>query len=432
MTLSNGPLRETPLALPPEEVALRLRGRRGFVWLDTSGHADPGSLSLIAAEPVRILRGRLPWVAPLRAALASAAPAVLGDVGLPSGGLIGTVDFDGRFCFGHYDQVLAFHHGLGRWFETGSLSRGLDRAPVAAARSPAIAFDPCWTRDGFVRAVEQALEYIAAGEIYQVNLAQRWRSAWPIGGDLFAFYRTLRAFSPCPHGAFLDLGGRQVASASPELFLRLSGSHVRTRPIKGTRPRHRDTEPDERSAYDLITSAKEIAELIMITDLERNDLGRVCRYGSVTVTELLKLVRFQQVFHLLSTIEGTLRPGVDHLDALVACFPGGSISGAPKLRALDIIRRLEPVPRGLYTGCIGYLGANAESQFSIAIRTAVAEHGTLDFHAGAGIVADSLPEQEFQETRHKASTLLGATDWPRRSTAAAPPPPTRRELQRET
>jgi len=158
---------------------------------------------------------------------------------------------------------------------------------------------------------------------------------------------------------------------------------------------------------------KEIAELIMITDLERNDLGQVCEFGSVVVPDLLRLERFQQVFHLVSTVEGTLRAEVDHASALRACLPGGSISGAPKIRALEIIRELEPFPRGLYTGVLGWFGVNGESQFSIAIRTAVAEAGRLHFHAGAGIVADSDPAREYEETWHKAATLLGAARWQR-------------------
>jgi anthranilate/para-aminobenzoate synthase component I len=188
----------------------------------------------------------------------------------------------------------------------------------------------------------------------------------------------------------------------------MSGSAIRTRPIKGTRPRRLDPTADEKSAYDLITSAKEIAELIMITDLERNDLGQVCEFGTVHVPELLKLERFAQVFHLVSTVEGRLRPNVDHPAALRACFPGGSITGAPKKRAREIIAELEPEPRGLYTGALGWFGFNGESRFSIAIRTVIFEQGDAHFHVGAGIVADSVPEKEWQETLDKASGILRA------------------------
>ena len=269
-------------------------------------------------------------------------------------------------------------------------------------------FEPTISCSAYIDMVERAKQYIAAGDIYQVNLAQRFRTAWSAGGDAFGLYLRLRECSPAPHAAFLDLGGRQVLSSSPESFLKMSGNLIRTRPIKGTRPRFRDAELDERSAYDLRTCQKENAELIMITDLERNDLGQVSEYGSVQAIELLKLERFAQVFHLVSTVQGTLRPDVDHVEALWKCYPGGSISGAPKKRALEIIAELEPEPRGLYTGAIGYLGDNGESQFNIAIRTAIAEQDEISFHVGAGIVADSQPEREYEETLHKAAGLLEA------------------------
>jgi anthranilate/para-aminobenzoate synthase component I len=197
-----------------------------------------------------------------------------------------------------------------------------------------------------------------------------------------------------------------VLSSSPELFLKISGRTISTRPIKGTRPRRAGRRADEQSAQELVTSPKERAELVMITDLERNDLGQVCEFGSVTVSELLKLERFEQVFHLVSTVDGRLRPELDAVSALRACFPGGSITGAPKKRAMEIIAELERTPRGLYTGAIGYFGFNGESQFNIAIRTLVIENGQAHFHAGAGIVADSEPEKEWQETLDKAAGIL--------------------------
>ena len=206
--------------------------------------------------------------------------------------------------------------------------------------------------------------------------------------------------------------GFQVVSSSPEQFLRLSGSHIQTRPIKGTRPRSADATRDAQLTYELQTSSKEMAELVMITDLLRNDLGRVCEFGSVQVPELVRLERFPQVQHLVSTVEGRLRPDITHLAALAACFPGGSITGAPKIRAMEIIDELEPVARGPYTGALGYLGFNRESQLSIVIRTAVCQGGKAFFHAGAGIVADSVPEAEYEETLAKARGFLAALQWP--------------------
>lgn len=403
------PLRQIRLAMSTEEVARRLSRLPGLVWLDSSDSRGGASRSLLTALPERILCGRLPEVSTLRSWLQGAAPAAA-DLSLPLGGLFGSVDFDGSYRFGCHRHVLFHDTATDQWWEHGELSRWLPELPPRR-RPPPVEFAPCADSAVFLEGVRRALDYIAAGDIYQVNLSRQFAAAWPADASPMDYYLQLRHFSPAPQAAWLDQGRRQVLSASPELFLRLSGSSVLTRPIKGTRPRRRDPQEDERSAYELLTSAKELAELIMITDLERNDLGKVCEFGSVRVPEMMKLERFQQVFHLVSTVQGTLRPGCDHLDVLCACFPGGSISGAPKKRALEIIAELEPVPRGLYTGAIGYLGPNGESQFSIAIRTAVAEGDTLHFHAGAGIVADSDPQRECEETWHKASSLIGAATW---------------------
>ena len=330
------------------------------------------------------------------------------DHGVPSGMAAGYVNYDGSFCFGFYDDLLIYRHADQSWLGTGGLaSRLTDRASAPAVVSRP-AFTSGITREDFCRMVLQAKEYIAAGDIYQVNLSQQFTAPW--GGDAMQFYEALRHYSPAPYAAYLDLGGRAVLSSSPELFLQMSGRNIRTRPIKGTRPRHPDVEADELSAYELITSPKEIAELVMITDLERNDLGQVCEYGTVRVGELLKLERYEQVFHLVSTVDGELRKDIGHVTALQSCFPGGSITGAPKKRAREIISELEPAPRGLYTGAIGYFGFNGESRFNIAIRTVIVENGIASFHTGAGIVADSVPEKEYEETLHKAAGILMAAE----------------------
>jgi len=262
------------------------------------------------------------------------------------------------------------------------------------------------TRVEFLDRVTRAQTYIRAGDIYQVNLSQRLSAAWPDSGwDLF---QQLSGVSPAPFSAYLDCGEFQIASSSPESFLRLSGSHIQTRPIKGTRPRSADPTRDAQLTYELQTSPKEMAELLMITDLLRNDLGRVCEFGSVQVPELVRLERYPQVQHLVSTVEGRLRGDVTHFSAFAACFPGGSITGAPKFRAMEIIDELEPASRGPYTGALGYLGFNRETQLSILIRAAVCKQGRTYFHAGAGIVADSIPESEYQETLDKARGFLGA------------------------
>jgi aminodeoxychorismate synthase component I len=263
-------------------------------------------------------------------------------------------------------------------------------------------------RPEFLAAVERAQRYIRAGDIYQVNLAQRLGAPCPFSG--WDFFGRLTERSAAPFAAYFDCGDFQLVSSSPELFLRLSGQHIVTRPIKGTRPRAADPVRDAQLAFELQRSEKENAELLMITDLLRNDLGRVCEFGSVRVPDLMRLERFAQVHHLVSTVEGRLWSGVTHLDALAACFPGGSITGAPKIRAMEIIDELEPVARGPYCGCHGYLGFNRESQLSITIRTALVKDGHAWFHVGAGIVADSVPAAEYEETLAKAGGLLAALE----------------------
>lgn len=262
------------------------------------------------------------------------------------------------------------------------------------------------SQEEFVSKVNRAQQYIRTGDIYQVNLSQRLATPWAASG--WELFTRLLAVSPAPFAAYLDCGDFQIASSSPEQFLRMSGSHIATRPIKGTRPRSADVTRDAQLAYELQTSAKELAELVMITDLLRNDLGRFCEFGSVQVPELAHLERFAQVQHLVSTVEGRLRNDVTHFAALASAFPGGSITGAPKFRAMEIIDELEPIARGPYCGSHGYLGFNRESQLSISIRTAICKEATAYFHVGAGIVADSSPEAEYEETLAKAAGFLRA------------------------
>jgi anthranilate/para-aminobenzoate synthase component I len=407
--------------LDPWQTAAELSHLPGLIYLDSSrqencGQEDHSRFSIIAACPKSMLQGNLFDDSDFESLKAlyetrrhpdGSTP----EPGSPESGLYGCVSYEGEFVFGEYDDVLVFDHVLGSWKESGCLSslrRPLKPAvPISDAK---IEFTSNLDRVSFCTLVERAKEYIAAGDIYQVNLSHRLSASLPRPFDSFALYTRLREQSPAPYATYTTLGGKVVMSSSPEQFLSMSGRQIQTRPIKGTRPRFRDREMDEKSAYDLITSAKEVAELVMITDLERNDLGQVCEYGSVIATELLKLERYAQVFHLVSTIEGTLRKGIDHLDAFRACFPGGSITGAPKKRAREIIAELEPCSRGLYTGAIGCLGFNGESRFNIAIRTLIAEADELHFHVGAGIVADSVPTKEWEETLHKAAGILQACE----------------------
>lgn len=411
---------ERTFLIQPWEAAGGLSHLPEFFYLDSSrfenGRQEEFSrFSIIAACPGSILRGNLfddsdfgnlRELYETRRYPDGSSP----EPGSPEAGLYGYVSYEGDFVFGEYDDVLVFDHVLGSWRESGCLSPLREPLPEVPRSDAKIEFTSNLDRTLFCSLVERAQEYIAAGDIYQVNLSHRLSAPLPRPFEPFALYTKLREQSPAPYAGYTTLGGKIVMSSSPEQFLSMSGRQIQTRPIKGTRPRFRDREMDEKSAYDLITSAKEVAELVMITDLERNDLGQVCEYGSVVATELLKLERYAQVFHLVSTIEGTLRKEVGHLDAFRACFPGGSITGAPKKRAREIISELEPCPRGLYTGAIGCFGFNGESRFNIAIRTLVAEAGELHFHVGAGIVADSVPEKEWEETLHKAAGILQACD----------------------
>ncbi|HXE41453.1 MAG TPA: anthranilate synthase component I family protein, partial [Candidatus Baltobacteraceae bacterium] len=289
-------------------------------------------------------------------------------------------------CVGFYDSVVVFDHQLGKVFvvstglnadssrdekkarerlEFWKTVRGRDDVSPSLIRSEkmrqrhAVSPTSNLSREEFIAKVERAQNYIRAGDIYQVNLSQRLSSDCKISG--WEMFQRLSAVSPAPFSAFFDCGDFEIASSSPEQFLRMSGSQIMTRPIKGTRPRDNDVTRDAQLAYELQTSSKELAELVMITDLLRNDLGKVCEFGSVQVPELAKLEKFAQVQHLVSTIEGHLRKDMTHFAALASCFPGGSITGAPKFRAMEIIDELEPVSRGPYCGCHGYLGFNRES-----------------------------------------------------------------------
>jgi len=407
-------LRRIDLDLAPEDVALGLRGLGGLVFLDSSSPSSTGeALSLVAARPTSIFSGNIAVAEDrelLRKSLDSGQNKIPADIALPSGGLIGQVDFDGSFIFGQYPEILVFDHDNAIWWEVGNLSEAISKDTDLPLPPDSLEFIADSDREDFLQGVRTAKDYISAGDIYQVNLAHRFSAAWPSDADAFGFYSVLRRVSPVPHGAYLELNGRTILSASPECFLKMSGRSILTRPIKGTRPRFRDPELDQRSADDLMTSPKEIAELVMITDLERNDLGRICEFGSVQTDEFLKLEAFEQVYHRVSTVSGMLRPEVDHIEALQLCFPGGSISGAPKKRALEIIEEIEPFRRGLYTGAIGYFGQNGESQFSIAIRTSELIGDRLHLHVGSGIVADSDPAAEYEETLHKAEGFFRAAE----------------------
>ncbi len=264
------------------------------------------------------------------------------------------------------------------------------------------------TRQEFEDGVRAAKEYIAAGDIYQVVLSQRFEAE--IAADPFTVYRALRHVNPSPYMYFIRMGGVSVVGSSPEMLVRVEGTRVETHPIAGTRPRGRTDEEDVRLADELKRNEKERAEHVMLVDLGRNDVGRVCEFGSVRVPQFMGLERFSHVMHLTSIVEGKLADDRDRLDALVSCFPAGTVSGAPKVRAMQIIKELEPSGRGLYAGAVGYLDFAGNLDFCIAIRTVIMSKGRAFVQAGAGIVIDSNPTAEYEETRDKARALLRALE----------------------
>ena len=265
-----------------------------------------------------------------------------------------------------------------------------------------------FTRDEYVSAVGSVKDYIVRGHVYQVNLSQRFET--PFTGDPFELFKQLYRKNPAPFFAYVNTGDHQIVSTSPERFIQLNQQEVETRPIKGTRPRGKTPEDDERMRKELELSRKDDAELSMIVDLLRNDIGKVCRAGSVCVIEHKRVEAYENVFHLVSIVRGTLDSDKTAVDLIIATFPGGSITGCPKIRAMEVIDELEPVRRHLYTGSIGYVSFHGTMDLSIAIRTATITSGRLLFSVGGGIVYDSDPESEFEETLHKGQTLIAALE----------------------
>src|SRR5438067_5432573 len=350
---------------------------------------------------------------------------VLGDLGAG-------VDGSDQAGFMLFDTVLAFDHVQHRiliianaritadddleslyqfacakiQFLERELERNLSRSPERSQNGLELCSNH--TREQFEQQVRTAKDYIAAGDIYQVVLSQRFEA--DVAADPFTVYRALRHVNPSPYMYFIRMGGVSVVGSSPEMLVRVEGSRVETHPIAGTRPRGRSDEEDMRLAEELKRNEKERAEHVMLVDLGRNDVGRACEHGSVRVPQFMGLEKFSPVMHLVSTVEGRLAEERDHLDALVACFPAGTVSGAPKIRAMQILSELEPTRRELYAGAVGYIDFAANLDFCIAIRTITIRDGIARVQAGAGIVADSNPAAEYEETRDKARALLQAIE----------------------
>ncbi|HET7677376.1 MAG TPA: anthranilate synthase component I family protein [Candidatus Limnocylindrales bacterium] len=442
---------------PPAEAAERLRHLPGLLLMESARPGQRSRWSYLAADPLLTLAAPAPGSDPFaeaRAVLGRLDPTPPGAADAPpfAGGLAGLLSYDlGRrferlpamaledqqlpeLRLGLYDLVVAWDRRTGAaWLAGRALDGDLDRlarrreallalltgraaatpASAGASGAPPARFRSNRDRHGFERMVGQVREAIATGELYQANVARRLEASF--AGDPWPLYRRLRIGDPVPYAAFLDLGpdeaGRRRAllSASPEPFLSVEpGGRVSTDPIKGTRPRGRSPEADRCLAAELLASVKDRAENTMIVDVLRNDLGRVCLPGSVRVPRLCRLERTAAVQHLVSTVTGQLTPGQDPLDLLAAAFPGGSITGAPKIRAMELIEALEPVRRGPYTGSLVWVGPDGRLGSSILIRTFVADGTRLTLHVGGGITWRSEPTAEWEETRTKARGPLAA------------------------
>jgi anthranilate synthase component 1 len=415
---------------------LILRARDGKTTIDRGGQSTQTDEAFIAVLRRLMADFRSPFVPDLPRFTGGAVgylgysasswfEPVLGDLG-------GGVDGSDQAGFMLFDTVLAFDHVQHRiliianaritadddleslyqfacakiQFVERELERNLSHIKREAHDRPQL--DSNYTRERFEEQVRTAKEHIAAGDIYQVVLSQRFQA--DVAADPFTVYRALRHVNPSPYMYFIRMGGVSVVGSSPEMLVRVEGSRVETHPIAGTRPRGRTDDEDMRLAEELKRNEKERAEHVMLVDLGRNDVGRVCEYGSVRVPQFMGLERFSHVMHLTSIVQGKLADDRDRLDALVSCFPAGTVSGAPKVRAMQIIKELEPSGRGLYAGAVGYLDFAGNLDFCIAIRTIIMSNGRAYVQAGAGIVIDSNPAAEYEETRDKAKALVRALE----------------------
>ncbi|MDF2569174.1 MAG: pabB [Sporomusa sp.] len=460
-------IREIPLTLPPAEVFSLFAQQPYSVFLDSGvDTSGMGRYSFIARDPFLVFSSKeqtihiedksgrrtfegnpfdelkrlltiyntqkVPGLPPLTGG-------IIGYFGYDMGYLLETIprlsidDLNNPDCIlGFYDTVLIFDHHTNKYYiasngfpeqnETTRRTRAEERidelaALVAAAKplsepkpqTPEGQYYSNFSREGHCNMVQKGIDYIAAGDIFQVNLTQRFNAKVTV--PPYELYRYLRHINPAPFASYLNFGEVIVASASPERYMLVTDRMVETRPIKGTRPRGKDPESDKQLSEELLASEKDRAELVMIIDLERNDLGRVCEFGSVRVPDLIRLEQHATVFHLVSTVVGKLAEGKDVIDLVTASFPGGSITGAPKVRAMEIIDELESVRRSIYTGSIGYIDFNGDTDLNIVIRTFIIKGDRAYYQMGGGIIADSVPELEYEESLDKARALMKALGY---------------------
>lgn len=454
-TIRSKPIRLTPVVttmpadlLTPLAVYLKLSANstHSFLLESVEGGKSLARYSFIGANPVRVLSGGQGVYSQIRQHFAT--HFAEGDQELPAfiGGAIGYLSFDacewfepslagdseaGECAFMFYRSIVAFDHArqiikivsLDReGEETAAEARNLEiqmvleqpNVPMPAKTTSnhpppqVVLTESNWKREDFEAAATQIKELINAGECYQAVLSQCFTR--PTNASAVAIYRAIRSLNPSPYMFLLNFGEKQVIGASPEMLVRCEGDRLEYRPIAGTRHRGKTAAEDEALAEEMRLDKKEVAEHLMLVDLGRNDLGRVAEYGSVKVDTLMSVEKYSHVQHLVSSLSAKLRSGLDRFDALAACFPAGTVSGAPKVRAIEIIRGLEPTKRGVYAGAVGYFDYSGNMDTCIAIRMLVLENGVATIQAGAGIVADSVPELEFEETVNKARGLLRAIE----------------------
>ncbi|HTY00072.1 MAG TPA: anthranilate synthase component I [Bacteroidota bacterium] len=444
-------------------LSLRQDSRSSFLFESVEPNERVGRFSFIGVDPVILIRGQGPMCEVVEQGATSLARGTVFDV-LASytsrykqapldgfegliGGFVGYLGYDtvrhlerlpgivpaeGReteSIFGLFDDIVRFDHfgqsltivhnvfvdpgrDPGTQYDEGvsrleTIELKLRRPAVAASKLSLVnSISDATPKEAYCEAVARAKHYIVEGDIFQVVLSRRLDAHFT--GDLFPVYRALRVINPSPYLFYLEFGNTVLVGSSPEVLVRVHRGEAEVLPIAGTRPRGRNEEEDLALERELLHDEKELAEHIMLVDLGRNDVGRIADFGSVSVPVLKRIERYSHVMHIVSEVKGRLRTGISTLDALKACFPAGTVSGAPKVRAMEIIAELEPFPRGAYAGAVGYLGLNGELDTCIAIRTIVAHDDSLSIQVGAGIVADSVPEREYEETVNKSRAMLAA------------------------
>ena len=426
-------LKSYKLKTSPLAVFEALKGERNCFFLDSSLNSNYrlGRYSFLGIDPFYILESKnSQTLTKLREVLEKYKINLTADKIPFLGGAVGYLSYDAEWLFGFYNTAIVLDHfkKLLYIFSVGFPEKKYNLAKSLAEKNykrmyrllsgigvyqgeAALKARPSkiksnFTKPEYISAVKKAKEYIRRGDIYQINLSQRFQAKTNLSGA--QIYKRLRSLSPSYFSAYFDTGNSQILSSSPERFLSLEGGLAVTRPMKGTRPRGENKKQDSSLEKELLKSAKDKAELMMIVDLERNDLGRVCKYSSIKVESLRVLEKYSTVFQTTANILGRLHKDKDRLDLLRACFPGGSITGCPKIRAMQIIEELEPDRRGIYTGSLGYLSFTGDMDFNILIRTILKKGNQIHFGVGGGIVADSEPEKEYQETLVKARALIEA------------------------